>query len=77
MSTYFVKIIFHDEPAVQSVDLAELDHQEAEAYTAELRYQVEEAKSINAPVVVISNPRLADLTLDPRRVVAIDLEANE
>ena len=77
MTTYFVKIIFHDEPDLQFVDLSALDHEQAEAYAGDLRYQVEEAKTINAPVIVITNPDVPDLTLDPRRVVSIDLEAND
>lgn len=77
MPSYFVKVVFNDEPTEQSFDLTGLDHEESEAYTADLRYQVEEAKNINAPVIVMSNPALEDLTLDPRRIVSIDLQEND
>ena len=71
---YFLKIVFHDEPSELDFDLGALSHEEAEAYAADVRYQVTEAKNINAPLIVVTNPKVDDLTLDPRRVVAVDLE---
>lgn len=73
MSTYFLKIAFNDEPAEQDVDLQLLDHEQAEAYAADVRAQVEHARSIDAPVIVVEHPQLADLTIDPRHVASIDL----
>ena len=77
MASYFLKIVFHDEPSELDLDLNALSHEEAEAYAADVRYQVTEAKNVNAPVIVVTSPKLDDLTLDPRRVVAVDLEENE
>ena len=71
---YFLKIVIHDEPSELDLDLAALSHEEAEAYAADVRYQVTEAKNINAPLIVVTNPKVDDLTLDPRRVVAVDLK---
>ncbi len=73
MSTYFLKIAFNNEPAEEDVDLQLLDHEQAEAYAADVRAQVEHARSIDAPVIVVAHPQLADLTLDPRHVASIDL----
>lgn len=76
MPSYFLKIVFHDEPVEQDVELDGLEHEDAEAYAADVRSQVEHARTIDAPILVISHPALADLTVDPRRVAAIDLHEN-
>lgn len=73
MSSYFLKIAFNDEPAEQDVDLQALDHEQSEAYAADVRFQVEHARSIDAPIVTIAHPLLEELTLDPRHIASIDL----
>ena len=76
---YVMKILVLDEAEPLIVHLAGLDHPEAEQFTAEVRANVEEARSVNAPVIVVAlpgDPR-PELTLEPGAVRSIDLEEAE
>lgn len=75
MAHYTITILFDDTPEDQTVRLADTDLAAAEEFTAHLRYDVEEAKIIDAPLVTSAVPGAdgGDLTLDPRHVRSIDL----
>ena len=76
MTDYEIRILFDDRPDGLTVALPNVELDEAEAFTAQLRYDVEEAKDINAPVFTVALPDQvgSDLVLDPRHVRSIDLE---
>ncbi len=76
MTDYVIQILFTDQRDALMVELPGVDLEEAEAFTAQLRYDVEEAKDIDAPLVEATVPGAAGtpLDLDPRHVRSIDLE---
>lgn len=79
MSSYAIKIVFHDRDLPVFVDLPGVALHLAEQFTAQLRYDVAEAKSVNAPVVEEVQAAIPgiDLVLDPGRVISIDLEETD
>jgi len=76
MSSYVIQIVFDDRDTPVIVDLPELTLDQAEEFTAQLRHDVIEAKSVNAPVIEEIQAAIGgvDLVLDPRRVISIDLQ---
>ncbi|MCW2526222.1 MAG: hypothetical protein JWM76_1082 [Pseudonocardiales bacterium] len=76
MTDYEISVLFDDTTDELIVPLNGVEHETAEQFTAELRSNVEHAKTIDAPVIDVTLPDAAgsELTLDPRRVRAIDLE---
>lgn len=79
MTHYTITILFDDTSDEQTVRLADTDLGAAEEYTAQLRYDVEEAKIIDAPLVTSAGPGSSgpELTLDPRHVRSIDLAESD
>ena len=77
VTDYEISVYFDDTTDELIVPLRDVEHAAAEQFAAELRSMVEHAKAIDAPVVDVTLPDAAgsELTLDPRRVRSIDLEA--
>ena len=74
MASYVIKIqyIDSDEPVI--VDLAGMDRETAEDVTANLHYDLAEARSINAPVVEVrADVPGSNVVLEPGRIRTIDL----
>jgi hypothetical protein len=72
---YFLRISFNDGADDQLVDLPDLGLEQAEAFAGELRYEVQQAAEIGAPVVQRTVPGADDAsTFEPGRIVGIDLE---
>lgn len=76
MDSYVIKIVFDDRDLPVFVDLPGVALQQAEDFTAQLRYDVAQARSVSAPVVEEMQASIPgiDLVLDPARVISIDLE---
>jgi hypothetical protein len=79
MANYVITIRYTDRADAQTVDLGDLDLDQAEEYTAQLRADVEEAKAVNAPdtypfEVGSVGPTL---NLEPHLIRAIELEEAE
>lgn len=72
---YLLRVSFNDGADDQILDLAGLDLEQAEAFAGELRYEVEQAGEVGAPVVQLTVPGALDVsTFEPGRIVGIDLE---
>jgi hypothetical protein len=72
---YFVRVSFNDSTDDQILDLPGLDLEQAERFAGDLRYEVEQAREVSAPVVQVSVPGADDATtFEPGRIVGIDLE---
>jgi hypothetical protein len=76
MANYVITIRYIDREDAQTVKLGDLDLDQAEGYTAQLRADVEEAKAVNAPdtypfEVGTDGPTL---NLEPHLIRSIDLE---
>ena len=72
---YFLRVSFNDSTDDQILDLRGLDLGQAESFAGELRYEVEQAGEIGAPVVQLAVPGIAEpMTFEPGRIVGIDLE---
>ena len=72
---YFLRVSFNDRTDDQILDLTGLDLEQAEAFAGELRYEVEQARDVDAPVVQWAVPGIEDpMTFEPGRIVGIDLE---
>lgn len=74
MADYAITIEFNDGTDAQIVALPGLDLEDAETFTAKVRYEMEEARAVNAPVVSIPADAGPALTLEPDRIISIDLE---
>ena len=74
MAKYVIKIQYIDSDEPVFVDLAGMDREKAEDVTANLHYDLAEAKSINAPAVEVRvDVPGSNLILEPARIRAIDL----
>ena len=74
MAAYSLKILLVDESEPLLVELAGFDRDRAEAFTADLRHEVEQAVAIDAPFVQVQLDGAEDVTLDPRLIAELDLE---
>jgi hypothetical protein len=74
MAAYSLKILLVDESDPLLVGLPGFDRDQAEAFTADLRHEVEEAVAIDAPFVQVQIDGAEDITLDPRLIAELDLE---
>ncbi len=76
MADYYVITIGYDDGAEPTkVELGEIERDRAEEIAANLRYDVAEAKNVDAPAVEVrADLPGSDLVLDPRRVLSIDLD---
>lgn len=79
MANYVITIRYVDRTDAQTVDLGDLDREQAESYTAQLRADVEEAKSVNAPDTYDfeTGGDGPTLSLEPHLIRSIDLEEAE
>jgi hypothetical protein len=73
MAAYSLKILLVDEPEPMLVELPGFDRDRAEAFTADLRHEVEQAVAIDAPFVQVQIDGADDVTLDPRLIAELDL----
>ena len=72
---YFLRVSFNDRAADQILDLVGLDLEQAETFAGELRYEVQQAGEVGAPVVQLTVPGTTEpTTFEPGRIVGIDLE---
>lgn len=74
MDNYLLRISFNDEAGDQVLELSGLDLEQAEHYAGEVRYEVERARAVNAPIAQVKSEGRPELTLDLTRVVGVDLE---
>lgn len=74
MDNYLLRISFNDEAEDQVLELSGLDLEQAEHYAGEVRYEVERARAVNAPLAQVESEGRPQLILDLTRVVGIDLE---
>ena len=79
MANYVITIRYIDRADAQTVDLGELDREQAEDYTAQLRADVEEAKAVNAPDTYDfeTGGNGPTLSLEPHLIRSIDLDEAE
>ena len=73
MAAYSLKILLVDESEPLLVELPGFDRDRAEAFTADLRHEVEQAVAIDAPFVQVQIDGAEDVTLDPRLIGELDL----
>ncbi len=73
MAAYSLKILLVDESEPLLVELPGFDRDRAEAFTADLRHEVEQAVAIDAPFVQVQIDGADDVTLDPRLIAELDL----
>ncbi|MCW2602936.1 MAG: hypothetical protein JWN61_1071 [Pseudonocardiales bacterium] len=71
---YVVKIVTDGVPDARIVELGGLDQAAAEAFTARLRADTEEARDVGVPEITAQVPGGETLTFDPRAIATIDLE---
>lgn len=72
---YFLRISVNDRTDDQILDLPGLGLEQAERFAGDLRYEVEQAREVNAPVVQMTLPGAEEATtFEPGRIVGIDLE---
>ncbi|MGI8879379.1 MAG: hypothetical protein ACR2KJ_02490 [Jatrophihabitans sp.] len=75
MADYVIKILLDDNDEPVLVELPGMELDAAEEITANLRWDVGEAKNVDAPAVEVrADLPGSDLVLDPRRVRSIVLE---
>jgi len=74
MAAYSLKILLVDESDPLLIELPGFDRDRAEAFTADLRHEVEQAVAIDAPFVQVQIDGAEDVTLDPRLIAELDLE---
>ena len=74
MTTYSLRISLVDQSDPLLVALPGFDREQAEAFTADLRHEVEQAVAIDAPFVQVLVEGAEDVTLDPRHIGELDLE---
>lgn len=76
MANYAITIRYVDRDDAQTVDLGDLDRDQAEEYAAQLRADVEEAKAVNAPDVYDfeTGGTGPTLSLQPHLIRSIDLD---
>ena len=74
---YVIRIEFNDEADDLVLQLPGLDLEEAERWPGELRYEVDQAREVEAPFAQITTPDGSVLTLEPLRMVSIDLQEAE
>jgi heme oxygenase (mycobilin-producing) len=77
VSDYLVDIEFNDDTEDQIIPLPGLDREQAERFAGELRYEVMQAREVEAPIAQVTMPDGTDLTVEPLRIVAIDLREVE
>ena len=73
MAAYSLKILLVDESDPLLIELPGFDRDRAEAFTADLRHEVEQAVAIDAPFVQVQIDGAEDVTLDPRLIAELDL----
>ena len=75
---YFLRVSFNDGVDDQILDLPGLDLEQAERFAGDLRYEVQQAGEVSAPVVQMTVPGAEEATtFEPGRIVGIDLEEAE
>ncbi|MDQ2737753.1 MAG: hypothetical protein M3Y35_03835 [Actinomycetota bacterium] len=74
MTDYIIRIEFNDGADGQVVPLPGLDLDQAEEFAGELRHEVEQVQEINSPIAQVRAPGGSDFTLQPDRIVSIDLQ---
>jgi hypothetical protein len=74
MTAYSLRILLVEESEPLLIELPGFDRDRAEAFTADLRHEVEEAVAIDAPFVQVQIEGAEDVTLDPQRIAELDLE---
>ena len=74
MAAYSLKILLVDESEPLLVGLPGFDRDRAEAFTADLRHEVEQAMAIDAPFVQVQIEGAEVVTLDPRLIAELDLQ---
>ena len=75
---YFLRVSFNDRADDQILDLPDLDLEQAERFAGDLRYEVQQAGEVSAPVVQMTLPGADEATtFEPGRIVGIDLEETE
>jgi len=79
MANYVITIRYTDRADAQTVDLGDLDLDQAEEYTAQLRADVQEAKAVNAPDTYDfeTGGNGPTLSLEPHLIRSIDLAEAE
>ena len=79
MANYVITIRYVDRADPQTVDLGELDREQAEEYTAQLRADVLEAKAVSAPDTYDfeTGGNGPTLSLEPHLIRSIELDEAE
>ena len=73
MPNYQISVAFNDVVAPLIFDLPDTDLDTAENVAAGIRYEVEQGREVNAPVVTARAPDGSAVALEPGRIVSIDL----
>ena len=74
MAGYQIKIRYVDTPDPLNIPLPDLDRDQAEAAVEKLRYDIGEAKNVEAPAVELGMDLPGNTeVIDPRRVREVDL----
>jgi len=72
---YFLRISLNDSSDDEILNLPGLDLEQAERFAGELRYEIEQAREVSAPVVQMTVPGAAEAGIfEPGRIIGIDLE---
>lgn len=77
LADYLIGIEFNDHTEAQVIPLPGLDRAQAEKFAGELRYEVQQARAVEAPMAQVTMPDGAGLTVEPLRIVSITLQERE
>lgn len=77
VADYLIGIEFNDHTEDQIIPLPALDREQAEKFAGELRYEVLQARAVEAPIAQVTMPGGAVLTVEPLRIVSINLQEAE